>query len=490
MRDIVTRFVRGCIVVVVVVLGVVILEYQKQTVEAVQLVALVLVVLAVYRITVMSGRFLLAPRAAKANYPAMLKARYRWRWLTRNLGIAYKDPHGKTIHRSAIGMTMGENTRVEYAAGHIRYPKAKFRADAFGWKAVVKTTPKAGRIEFEKQCQHIADEWQCCRVQVSQPKPGRLIVRGMRTDPLTVPLHPGEIPPEDGNLFTPYLGRDEWGQSRYRMLKGVTGITVGGLPGYGKTSLTLRQMYRWAASPAVQFVIIDGKGGGDYMAWEDRAWLISGDDLAEAADHSKRAENLMRSRLDAAGTIDGPRNRWDCGPTPDYPLVVVVWDECHTFFDLEAVKGDKDAEKQVRQCRSSAAQMVKKGRSALYLNVFITQKQTGDAIPTAIRDICGLGFSFACKTRDAAVASLGETIRDYPSVCPTTLQEPEYVGVCTASLKTGSDPFTRLRIPAISEDEADARAMETASLRRDPEELLAVMLGSTSRGNVRRLDIA
>ena len=52
------------------------------------------------------------------------------------------------------------------------------------------------------------------------------------------------------------------------------------------------------------------------------------------------------------------------------------------------------------------AQLIKKGRSVLFLTILLTQKGTSDAIPTAIRDNAGLGFSFAVKTKDAAVAGL------------------------------------------------------------------------------------
>jgi S-DNA-T family DNA segregation ATPase FtsK/SpoIIIE len=102
------------------------------------------------------------------------------------------------------------------------------------------------------------------------------------------------------------------------------------------------------------------------------------------------------------------------------------------------------------------------------VTVLITQKQTSDAIPTAIRDNCRYGLSFAVKTKDAAVASLGEQIRQHDSCCPTTLQDPAYVGVCTASLRTGQDPFVRIRVPEVTEAAATARALQTASNRSDP----------------------
>jgi S-DNA-T family DNA segregation ATPase FtsK/SpoIIIE len=175
----------------------------------------------------------------------------------------------------------------------------------------------------------------------------------------------------------------------------------------------------------------------------------------------------MRTRLATVGTREH-RNAWHAGPTPEFPLVVTVIDECHTFFDLDAVKGNREAEAQVRACRALTGQLVKKGRSVLFVTLLVTQKQTSDAIPTAIRDNCRYGLSFAVKTKDAAVAALGEQIRQYESYCPTTLQDPAYVGVATASLRTGQDPFVRIRVPEVTEQAAAARAAETAGKRSDP----------------------
>src|ERR1039457_6255744 len=95
--------------------------------------------------------------------------------------------------------------------------------------------------------------------------------------------------------------------------------------------------------------------------------------------------------------------------------------------------------------------------------------------PHAIRDKRAGGLQFAVKTRDAAVAGLGETIRDYPSVCPTGLIErPTYIGVATATLPgSGSQPFVRLRVPEITEQAADQRARETEQYRRDPSAVVA-----------------
>jgi len=97
-------------------------------------------------------------------------------------------------------------------------------------------------------------------------------------------------------------------------------LTLAG-PGSGKTSGVLWLLDQLASSPAVQLAIIDGKDGGDFTAWRDRAWLSCGDELPDAVALLEDVHALMRSRLRALRTTAGPRNRWHVGPTPDWPLV-------------------------------------------------------------------------------------------------------------------------------------------------------------------------
>jgi hypothetical protein len=62
----------------------------------------------------------------------------------------------------------------------------------------------------------------------------------------------------------------------------------------------------------------------------------------------------------------------------------------------------------------------------------------------------------------------GEGIRGYPSYCPTGLQDPAYIGVATASLTTGHDPFVRIRVPQLTEEAVAQRAHQTSGPRADP----------------------
>jgi DNA segregation ATPase FtsK/SpoIIIE, S-DNA-T family len=438
-------------------------------------------VLAVAGLTVASVRIIRASPAARRNMPRAVLAKARWRWLTRNLGLAYTDAYGRRKMRNGLNPAKGviKQDRIEAPQkGHVRYPRARFRATEHGVTARVRVIPHAGKLEFERAAQHIADQWRCQRVQISQPKSGRLIVRGLVTDPLAEPYSAESVLPGlRGNPWSPFLGFDEWGIARHAPLSGIPGVLIAGNPGMGKTSAALWLLDQLAGSDAVQLAVIDGKDGGDFTAWRDRAWLSCGDELADAVAVLEDVHAEMRRRLKVLSSYSGPRNRWHCGPTADWPLIVTLIDEASTFFDLDAARGDKDREAQVRACRSLAGQLIKKGRSPLHVTILLSQRTTTDNTPSSLRDLCGLAMAFGVSTRATAVAALGDAIRDYPAFDPTLIRDP---GICTVTLPSaGNDPYVRLRCPEVTQEAAEARAAETAHLRRDPREGLPELVPDT-----------
>ncbi|MFD1502722.1 hypothetical protein [Streptosporangium lutulentum] len=432
-------------------------------------------------VTTGTVRFAVAPVAAKRHYPLMLWTRLRWHWLARNLNLCQVDKHGPSKSRAAFGPTIGKNVRIEKSKAKIRFPRVRWRADQYGIIARVRLIPGVGRKEFEAATAYLADYWKCSRVQVSSPRPGILVVRGLRRDPLADGLTLADIRRHDVALAL-FLGRDEWATDRWLPLSGIAGITVGGLPGYGKTSLILSWLMELFPLAFVQIVVIDGKGGGDYIGLKSRLMRLVDDDLFAALVVFRELRQELRHRQATVVSRLGVTNGWKAGPREDFSLLVVIVDECHTFFDLDGVKGDKTKydldglptkdgitkTEAVLEIRSIAADLVKKGRSVMMLSLWLTQKQTSDAIPTAIRDNCTVGLSFAVKTVDAAVAALGDAIRQYGAYCPTTLREqPTYIGVCTASISGDGDPFVRVRVPRVDESAADDLAEQTAHYRRD-----------------------
>src|SRR5207249_2107453 len=104
--------------------------------------------------------------------------------------------------------------------------------------------------------------------------------------------------------------------------------------------------------------------------------------------------------------------------------------------------------------------------------VLATQKSTGDAIPTAIRDVCPVALSFAQRTDEAAVAALGADIRQYPDANPVSLQDPAYVGVASMVVQ-GRPGFVRVRTPYVRDQDVARICKASSGLTRDPMSLLA-----------------
>jgi len=422
----------------------------------------------------------------------MVRARHRWHWLCRCTGLGQPELAAKnrpaaesralvlvllSLTSWVLAILLGIETAERL--GKIHYPRARrWRLTDYGWECHVRTAPRTGRKEVEKQAVHVADYWRSVRVGVPQAAPGHLIVRALRDDPLAVPFGPDRCPPGTFELHFPdvlYIGRDDFGTDRYLPLRGLTGICVSGLPGYGKTSLIASWLCQLTPTASAQFALLDGKDGGDQEPWHDRAWRHCGDHLAEALDVLEDKHAEMRRRLRNIAALCGQRNAWNAGgPTADLPLLVTVIEECQTYLDIAQHKGDRALENLARRCIALVGELIRKGRSVLCLTILATQKTTGDSIPTSLRDNSGLAVSFALKTTESSVAALGDAIREYPGYSPTLLREtPGGIGTAVATLTTGTDPFTRLRVPEIAEQWAAVRAAATAHLRRDPRPIVA-----------------
>jgi S-DNA-T family DNA segregation ATPase FtsK/SpoIIIE len=153
---------------------------------------------------------------------------------------------------------------------------------------------------------------------------------------------------------------------------------------------------------------------------------------------------------------------------------VVVIDEAHTFFHER--KGTSPEVKAhnalVAELSRLVEELIRKGRNVAIQVMLLTQRATGDAIPTRIRDNCQVAISFATRTLDGAVAALGEEIRQHPDASPVMLNDPAYVGVAVTSLP-GRPGFHRVRTPQVDHHQVAAIIRTTAGLQADPAALLA-----------------
>ena len=74
----------------------------------------------------------------------------------------------------------------------------------------------------------LAASWRCTRVGVSEHRRGRLVIRGVRSDPLTIPMvwHPTDATPTAASFAYWPVGVDEYAQPVRLRLTDVAGVTV------------------------------------------------------------------------------------------------------------------------------------------------------------------------------------------------------------------------------------------------------------------------
>ena len=177
-----------------------------------------------------------------------------------------------------LAQTLGLGYRDQWTRQH-RFPAAEFLADDQGVTATVAAIAGAGLIDYQHAATYLADTWGCVAVRAEQQRPGLIRLRGLHHDPLLAPARvdlPGTAP---ASLDSWWLGWAEDGSLVMVRLAEVSGMVVAGLAGFGKTMLVAHLLGQLAPSPAVQLVLVDGKGGPDYDRLMPRAWLSAKDDL-------------------------------------------------------------------------------------------------------------------------------------------------------------------------------------------------------------------
>jgi S-DNA-T family DNA segregation ATPase FtsK/SpoIIIE len=408
--------------------------------------------------------------------------RRRWRSLARALSLVLADKG----HQGPLGSSPAA------APGRVTYrcPRLHVRPDSYGVTATLRTVAGVGLTEVEKHAQHLADAWGCVRVAVTQLCPGQVRIRAVRRDPLRLATRyqPDSAALADpGDLRLVPIGVDEYAAPAVLRLEGLSGLTVGGIAGSGKTSFLLGLVTRLAPSPAVALLLLDGKVDnpreeGDYADVVDRFSLALGDDLEAAADLLERLVEFRRTRSRSIRTVIGSTNIWHSGPSAAWPLVILIIDEAQSYFRLlKAGRTSADRDALVARCIAAVEDLVKKGRSVGIITILATQKPTGDAVPTAIRDNCGVSVCFAVKTMEAAKATLGDEIKDFPDCWPMRLVGPDYVGALVMA-QEGKPGYLRVKTPYCSPLDAGAVALATSALVHQRGELPPVpspaMLGS------------
>ncbi|MFE8031564.1 hypothetical protein ACFU2K_35600, partial [Streptomyces sp. NPDC057409] len=410
------------------------------------------------RLFIATYRYIRATPLQRARMRHAWAVSRRWRRLAPNVGLARVDENTKG-RKDWQGKTAKPVTVV---------PKIRVLPEPWGIRAVIKTIPKVGVEEVEKAGGWLADAWDCQTVEVRRLKAGLVEVRGIVGNPLDE--HAPYAWPDADDWVLP-MGHNPWMRQVAIPLRQLSGIKVAGLPGYGKTMLMLAWMASLANRATVQFAIFDGKTSdaryGDWGQAGDRAMFVVGDNPETANQRLTELVRLLKDRPAALVEERGTHKFWKHGPTETNPLVLVLMDECHNYADTKGLTG-KD--KQVIESNQRMMQTIsKEGRGLGVIGIFGTQKQTGDAIPTAVRDNLEVGVCFPTFTIDAAEAALGSGIRKDEPNDPSKLVDKETnVGVCVVTGVPGlGGRYDRVRVGDLDEDQLPGFIASTAHLRRD-----------------------
>ena len=250
-----------------------------------------------------------------------------------------------------------------------------------------------------------------------------------------------------------------------------SGAVVGGVPGSGKSAGATSIIAQLSSDPGVQFVVIDGKGGSDWSFLGPRASLLNtnDEDLEAVKSQLLALTGLMRWRLQTQKERRGTSNFWHAGATAEEGFILVVIDECQSFFDPKEHM-TKAAKELSQEIAALTVNLVKKGRSAGLFVMSITQKPTSDSIPSALSANCGVKWACRVETRAAEESILGARPDGTPdSASPTLIPETRPGGV---TVKRGGE-WVRARFSYTPEAEAAAIAERYASLRIPFDQLIA-----------------
>jgi DNA segregation ATPase FtsK/SpoIIIE, S-DNA-T family len=154
----------------------------------------------------------------------------------------------------------------------------------------------ASLADYQHAATYLADTWGCVTVRAEQQGPGLIRLRGLHRDPLLAPARVDLSGVEPASLTSWWLGWAEDASPVFIRSAEISGMVIGGLAGFGKTMLVAHLLGQLAPSPAVQFVLIDGKGGPDYDRLIPRAWLSAKDDLDQVRDVLPAVHRLMVGR--------------------------------------------------------------------------------------------------------------------------------------------------------------------------------------------------
>jgi hypothetical protein len=418
-----------------------------------QLLILPLTIVALIGLALVIRSALRARRAVTDFGPAAqavmtLTSARSWRVTAANLGLVNTGQRARGL--------MGRPEAVTFIPRVLRTIPTPYGADA-----IVAGAPGQDLSTWAAASGRLASALGVAAVTVTEPVPNQFVLALRASDPLAAPISSLALGPANGMSLL--LGLTESGHWAHMSLANHSGLLLCGAPGSGKTAWLTQAVGGVLTYPEAQLLLIDGKAGHDLDSLAQRSYLYLTGDQADPLTvlmALRDVQSLMRRRLvNAVEWFGGTPNYWSRGPHVGDPVVLVVIDEAQTYLDPRSGI-TKDEKALISEIQSVAMDLIKKGRSAGIVVVIATQKGTTDAIPSAIRDQCGLRVCFRVQTREAVEAGLGQL----PPDAPSPIGQDRGVGVAV-SPEVG---VIRFRSPYIAHEVVESEMAALGRLTFDP----------------------
>ena len=226
----------------------------------------------------------------------------------------------------------------------------------------------------------------------SRPDRGPEFVRVslLRRDPLLEVVDAGA--PEAGRIV---VGVDEYGRAIVLDLD-TSHAAIGGMPRSGKTNVLHQIVAPFAVDHLARVAILDGKNV-DFPKWRSRVDHLVGARPAEALAVLRRVRSEMEKRYDAM-ELAGFSNWRDMPPKIAPGAFLVAVDETPIYID------DREHGSAIED---ELVVLMRLGLAANVRVVLATQKATGDAMPTRLRDLAATRIAFSCSSVEMGQAILG-----------------------------------------------------------------------------------
>ncbi|MFH9735366.1 hypothetical protein [Streptomyces sp. NPDC017260] len=164
-------------------------------------VLLVVAVLVSLTLLLVMVRYARADRGTRVSMRQAVRVRWGWVRLARMAGLTVTDKTPGLLAQ----LTAQKDSPAP--APRVLTPRIKVKPDRFGVIVRARTLPQVGLEEYQKAARFLADAWRCTRVSVLPDGPGKVVIRGVRSDPLTTPTK--HRPPATRRRMS-HAGNWEW----------------------------------------------------------------------------------------------------------------------------------------------------------------------------------------------------------------------------------------------------------------------------------------